>query len=71
MNHRNSTHIDRPLWGVFAVLFIGMMATVWLPVKPLVWGLPFWAVIALTLMATSVLVAGVAGQYYGWPGDPR
>lgn len=71
MNRQNRSKTDRSLWGVFAVLFAGMVATVWLPVEPIVWGVPFWAAIALTLMLTSVVAAGFAGLYGGWPGESR
>ncbi|MHC3439001.1 hypothetical protein ACYJ1Y_13105 [Natrialbaceae archaeon A-gly3] len=59
--------MDRTLWVVFAALFVGMVSTTWLPVEPIVWGFPFWAVIALGIMLVSAVVAGVAGWYYGWP----
>ncbi len=69
----NRATMDRTLWVVFAALFIGMVGTAWLPVKPIVWGLPFWAVVALVMMLVTVIVAGAAGWYYGWPktGEPR
>ncbi|WP_245242891.1 hypothetical protein [Natronococcus sp. JC468] len=50
-----------------------MVGSAWLPVEPIVWGLPFWAVVALVMMVVTVIVAGVAGWYYGWPktGEPQ
>lgn len=64
---REPVELDRVLWLSFGLLFVGMIATVWLPVDPIVWGLPLWATVALALMLASVVVAAIAGVYYGWP----
>lgn len=55
------------LSALFVALFLGMVATVWVPVEPIVLGVPFWAGIALALMIVSVIAAGFAGWYCGWP----
>lgn len=63
--------LERGLWISFVALFLGMVATAWLPVRPILIGLPFWTVAALVLMIASVIVAGIAGGYYGWPANTR
>jgi hypothetical protein len=60
-------HLDQILWLSFVLLFVLMILAVWLPVEPIVWGFPIWALVTLTLMCGSVVIAAVAGLYYGWP----
>ena len=66
-----AVNLDRALWAAFGVLFAGMVVAAWLPVEPIVWALPFWAVVTLALMLASAVVAAVAGYGYGWPGGAR
>lgn len=67
MDYANGHKLDRILWIIFAILFVGLVGTTWLPVKPVILGIPFWAVIALGIMLVSGIVAGIAGWYYEWP----
>jgi hypothetical protein len=59
--------LDRALWFSFWLLFVMMILAAWLPVEPIVWGFPFWALVTLALIVASVVIAAVAGIYYEWP----
>lgn len=76
-NEQGAAALDQRLWLAFWVLFGMMVVTVWLPVDPVVLGVPFWTLIALALMVGASVVAAVAGLHHGWParsttdGEPR
>lgn len=59
--------VDRLLWTVFGVLFAVVTVASVLPVRPLVWVFPLWAVVVLGACVATVTVAVVA-VHAGWPG---
>lgn len=58
---------DRVLWLSFWLLFILIVLSVWLPVEPIIWGFPLWALVVLALMLGAVVIAAITGGYYEWP----
>ncbi len=62
-----SVDSETGLWWLFGILFVLMSLAVWLPVEPIVWGLPLWAAATLLFMITAAFIAAIAGVRYEWP----
>jgi hypothetical protein len=58
----------RLLWIAFGLLFGVVAAASLLPVRPLVWAYPLWAVVVLGACLATVAIAVVAVRA-GWPGE--
>lgn len=60
--------LDRLLWFAFGVLFVVVASSSFLPVRPLVWAYPLWAVVVLGACLVTLVLA-VAVVRAGWPGE--
>lgn len=66
----DATHLERLLWGGFAVLFGTIAVAAALPVEPIAWIVPAWSVVVIGACLAAVGLA-VGAVWRGWPGgDP-